>query len=75
MVNAFEQGVMAGPLSDSLIRNSAVTFVEIRRQAVAHINAEKAVSVKHNNTYPGQTKPKEGSRSRPLRVNETDPAC
>jgi len=47
-----------------------VIFVEIQRRAVAHINAEKAVSVKHNNTYPRQTKVKEGSRSRSLMVNE-----
>jgi len=61
---------MAGPFSNSLIRNPTVTFAEIRRRAVAHINAEEAVSGKHNYSYPGQTKPKEGSRSRPLRVNE-----
>jgi len=81
MVNALEKGVMAGPFSDSLIRNPAVTFVEIRRRVVTHINAEEEMSVKHNNTYPRQTKPKEGSRSRPLRVNEatnekmTDSRC
>ncbi|XP_068498551.1 uncharacterized protein [Phaseolus vulgaris] len=69
MVNAFEQGIMIGPFSDLLIKNPAETFSEIR--VVAHINAEEAVSTKHINLYSGQTKPKEGSRSRPLRVNET----
>jgi len=58
---------MAGPFSDSLIRNPAVTFAEIRRRVVAHISIKEAVSVKHNNTYPGQTKPKEGSRAQPLK--------
>jgi len=70
MVNAFGQGVMAGPFSDSLIRNSVVTFVEIRCQVVAHISAEEVVYMKHNNTYPWQTKPKKGSRARPVRINE-----
>ena len=60
MVNAFEQGIMIGPFSDLLIKNPAETFSEIR-----------VVSTKHINLYSGQTKPKEGSRSRPLRVNET----
>jgi len=49
MVNTFGQGVMAGPFSYS--PNPAMTFVEIRRRVVAHISAEEAVSVKHNNTY------------------------
>ena len=71
MVNAFEQGIMAGPFSDSLIRNPTETFVEIRQRDVAHINTEEVVSVKHNTSYPRQTEHKEGSRSRPLRVNET----
>jgi len=70
MVNDFEQ-IMAGPFSDSLIRNPIETFAKIRRQAVAYINAEEAVSVKHSSSYLRQTKPKERSRSRPLRVNET----
>ena len=70
MVNAFGQGVMTGSFSDSLIRNPTVTFVEIQRRVVAHINAEEAVYVKHKNTYPGQTKPKKGRRSRPLMANK-----
>jgi len=53
MVNAFEQGIMVGPFSDSLIRNPTETFFEIQRQVVAHINAEEAMSVKHNISYQG----------------------
>jgi len=71
MVNAFEQEVMVEPFSDLLIRNPAETFAEIRWWVVTHINAEEAVSVKHNNLYLGQTKTNEGSRSRSLRVNKT----
>ena len=71
IVNTFEQEVMAWPFSDSLIRNSAETFAEIWRWAVAHINLEEVVSMKQNTLYLGQNKPKEGSRFRPLRVNET----
>jgi len=51
MVNAFKQGIMAGPFSDSLIRNPAKTFAEIRRRVFAHINTEDVVSMKHNNSY------------------------
>jgi len=56
--------------NDSLIRNSARTFWEIRRRAVAHIGVEEAVFVKRGNIYPGQAKPKEGSRAQTLRVHE-----
>jgi len=61
---------MPGSFSDSLIRNPTRTFGKIRRQVVTHISVEKAVYVKRNNTYPGQAKPKEGSRAQPLRVHE-----
>jgi len=61
MVHAFGLGIMAGPFSDSLMRNPARTFGEIRRRVVTHIGAEEAVSMKRNNTYSGQAKPKEGS--------------
>ena len=53
MVHAFGQEIMSGPFSDSLIRNRARTFGEIRRQAVAHITAEEAVTVKHEGSYTG----------------------
>ena len=61
MIHAFGQGIMSGPFSDSLIRNRARTFGEIRRRDVAHIVAEEVVTVKHGSTYPGQAKPKERS--------------
>jgi len=70
MVNAFRQGDTTEPFNDSLIRNLTVTFIEIRCRVVAHISAKEAVTVKHNNTYLGQSKPKEGSRAQPLRVNK-----
>jgi len=70
MVHAFRQGIMPGLFSDSLIRNSTRTFGDIRRQAVVQIGAEKAVSVKRDNMYPGQAKPKKSSRAQPLRVHE-----
>jgi len=70
MVHAFRQGLTTGSFSDSLIRNPARTFGEIRCQVVAHIGAEEAVSMKHNSIHPKQAKPKEGSRARPLRVHE-----
>jgi len=35
-----------------------------------HIGAEEAVSMKYDNTYPGQAKPKESRRARPLRIHE-----
>ena len=70
MVHAFGQGILSGPFNDSLIRNRARTFGEIRRRVVAHITAEEAVTVKRGSTYPGQAKPKEGSRAQPMRVHE-----
>ena len=63
MVHAFGQGIMAWMFNVSLIKNQARTFWEIRRRAVAHISAKEAVSMKCDSTYPGQTKPKEGSRA------------
>lgn len=54
---------MSRPFSDSLIRNRQMTFGEIRQRVVAHLVAEEAVTVKRGSTYPGQAKPKEGSRA------------
>jgi len=70
MVHAFRQGIMSGPFSDSLIRNWARTFGEIRQQVVAHIAAEEAVIVKRESSYTGQTKPREGGLAQPMRVHE-----
>ena len=71
MVSAFEQGVAPGPCCDSLIRNPAEAFSEIRRRAVAHINVEEAVVARNNGSHSRLAKPKEASKaSRPLRVNK-----
>jgi len=51
---------MAEMFNKSLIRNPTRMFGEIRRRAIVHIGAEEAVSMKRDNTYPGQAKPKEG---------------
>ena len=61
LVHAFKKGVLAGPFSESLIRNRPSTFAEIRRRAVAHIVAEIAVSEKRGSAIPTK------SRARPSR--------
>jgi len=72
MVSAFEQGVVLGPFYDSLIRNSAETFSEIRRRAITHINTEEVVVARNNGSHSRLAKPREESKaSRPMRVNET----
>jgi len=43
MIAAFEQGIAAGPFSDSLIRNPTEKIFEVREQAVAHIEVEEVV--------------------------------
>ena len=53
MVHAFGQGILSGPFNDSLIRNRARMFGEIRRRVVAHIVAEEVVTVKRGRTYLG----------------------
>ena len=70
MVLAFGQGVMSGSFSDSLIRNRARTFGKIRRRAIAHIDAEEAVTVKRGSMSIGQTKSRESSRAQPMRVHK-----
>jgi len=70
MVHAFEQGILSGPFSDSLIRNWPRTFGEIRRRTIAHIAAEEAVMVKRGSLYSGQAKPRESGRAQPMRVHE-----
>jgi len=70
MVHAFGQGIMSGSFSDSLIKNRARTFGEIRRRAAAHITAEEAITVKRESTYTRQVKPREGGRAQPMRVHE-----
>jgi len=63
IVHAFERGILSGSFNDSLIRNRAKTFGEIRRRAIAHIDAEEVMTVKRGNT--GQTKPRERIRAQP----------
>ncbi|XP_068504611.1 uncharacterized protein [Phaseolus vulgaris] len=53
MVHAFGQGIKLGPFSDSVIKNRARTFEEIRRRVVAHIAAEEIVTLKRCSIYPG----------------------
>jgi len=53
MVHAFGQGIRLGPFSDSVIKNRARTFGEIRRRVVAHIAAEEIVTLKRGSIYPG----------------------
>jgi len=71
MIVAFEQQIAAGPFSDSLIRNPAETFFEVREQFVAPIEAEDTVLRKNGNSCLRQPRPKESNRYRPLQVNET----
>ena len=72
MVSSFEQGVAPGPFCDSLIKNSAETFSEIRRRTVADINVEEAVVAMNNGSHSRMAKPKEANKaSQPLRINET----
>jgi len=52
---------MLGSFSDSLIRNWARTFGEIRRRVVAQITVEEAVTVKRGSSYTEQAKPRERS--------------
>jgi len=71
MVSGFEQGITAGPFNDSFIRNPMETFSEIRQRVIAHISAEEAMTTKDVNSSSRHPKPKESSRTQPLRVNET----
>ena len=64
IVHAFGWGILSGSFSDSLIRNQAKTFGEIRRRAIAHIDAEEAVTVKRGSIG------RESSRAQPMRVHE-----
>ena len=47
MITAFEQGMAAGPFNDSLIRNLAKTFSEVRERVVTHIEVEEAMLQKN----------------------------
>ena len=71
MVHAFVRGVLSGPFNDSLIRNRPRTFGEIRWRATAHIAAEETVTTKSGNVGVGKHKPRDESRTQPMRVHET----
>jgi len=71
MVHAFVRGVLSGPFNDSLIRSQPRTFGEIRRQAISHIATEETGITKRGNAGAGQYKPRDGSRTQPMRVHET----
>jgi len=64
VVAAFEQGMIASSLSDSLIRNPAEMLFEVREQATAHIEAEEVVLRKTGNLRSKQPIYKEGNRDR-----------
>jgi len=68
MVHALRKGILSGPFSDSLIRCQPKMFSEIRRRVVAHIGAEKEVTVKRGSVGPARLW--ESSRAQPLRVHE-----
>jgi len=69
-VHAFKKGVMAGPFSESLIRNRPSTFAEIRRRVVAHIVAETAVSEKRGSAIPTKSRAAPSRSQQPMRVHE-----
>jgi len=71
MVPTFKQGIAAGPFSDSLDKNPAETFSEIRERVVTHIEAEEVVARKNNSSYSRKPRPTESSRARPLQVHDT----
>jgi len=68
MVHAFGHDILSRPFNDSLIRNWAKTFSEIRQRAIAHIDTEEQVTVERGSVGP--TKPQERSRAQPMRVHE-----
>jgi len=70
LVHAFKKGVLAGPFSESLIRNRPSTFAEIRRRVVAHIAAETAVSEKRESAIPTKSRAGPSRTQQPMRVHE-----
>ena len=69
-MHAFKKGVLAGPFSESLIRNRPSTFVEIRRRVVPHIVAETAVSKKRESAIPTKSRAGPSRSQQPMRVHE-----
>jgi len=71
MVVAFVRGMTGRPFSDSLVRNLAETFSEVRERVVAHIEVEEAMLRKNGSSRSKQPRPRESNQDRFLRVNET----
>jgi len=61
MVATFIQGMTVGSFNDSLIRNPAETFPEVRERAFAHIEAKEAVLRKNDSSRSKQPRPKESN--------------
>jgi len=61
MVTAFKQRIAARPFNDSMIRNPAETFFDIRERAFCHIEAEEVVVIKNGSSHSRQPRPKESS--------------
>jgi len=70
LVHAFKKGVLAGPFSESLIRNRPSTFAKISRRAVAHIVAETTVSEKRGSAIPTKSRAGLSRSQQPMRVHE-----
>ena len=70
LVHAFKKGVLAGPFSESLIRDPPSTFPEIRRRVMAHIVAETAVSEKRKSVMPTKSRAGPSRSQQPIRVHE-----
>ena len=70
VVVAFVQGMTTSPFNDSLIRNSAETFSEVRQRAIAHIEAEKVMLRKNGNSWSKKPRHKENDRDCSSRSNE-----
>jgi len=71
MIAAFEQGIVARPFSDSLIRNPTETFSEVRERVVTYIEAKETILRKNGGLRSRKSRPKERNRDPSLRVKET----
>jgi len=70
VVVAFEQGMLASPFSDSLIKNPTEMLSEVRQRATTHIKAKKTMLRKNSSSLLKQPRHKENSRDRSNRSNE-----
>jgi len=67
-VHAFVKGMLPEPFSESLLRFYPKTFIEIRRQALAHIAADDRVTEKRG--LVGLIRPRAAGRPQPMRVHD-----